>query len=193
MIGDMIAKVRKEKGITKTELAKLTKINIGHLTHIEKGERNPSHKALKNICKALDIPYQQLMYTYDKSLNEEQEQYNLIEHISYNKVLAVNNISNFIDCPASIPSSSIAIRIQDDSMAPLLQKNAYAFIEFNSLLDNKEIGLFQFNDKILFRKFYLKNGKIILKAQNKEYEDIIIDDEDNFFIIGKVLFEKKLK
>lgn len=47
MIGDMIAKVRKEKGMTKTELAKITGINIGHLTHIEKGERNPSHKALK--------------------------------------------------------------------------------------------------------------------------------------------------
>ena len=72
MIGDMIAKVRKEKGITKTELARITGINIGHLTHIEKGERNPSHKALKNICKALDIPYQQLMYTYDKELNEDQ-------------------------------------------------------------------------------------------------------------------------
>lgn len=69
MIGDMIAKVRKEKGMTKTELAKITGINIGHLTHIEKGERNPSHKALKNICKALDVPYQQLMYTYDKELN----------------------------------------------------------------------------------------------------------------------------
>ena len=38
MIGDMIAKVRKEKGITKTELARITGINIGHLTHIEKGE-----------------------------------------------------------------------------------------------------------------------------------------------------------
>ena len=82
MIGDMIAKVRKEKGITKTELAKITGINIGHLTHIEKGERNPSHKALKNICKALDIPYQQLMYTYDKELNEDQENYNFIKHIS---------------------------------------------------------------------------------------------------------------
>ena len=191
MIGDMIAKVRKEKGITKTELAKLTKINIGHLTHIEKGERNPSHKALKNICKALDIPYQQLMYTYDKALNEEQEQYNLIQHISYNKVLAVNSISDFIDCPSSIPSSSIAIKIPDKSMEPLLINGNYAFIEFNSLLDNKEIGLFKVNNKILFRKFHLKNGVITLKAQNKEFTDVVIQNTDEFFIIGKVLFEKK--
>ena len=51
MIGDMIAKVRKEKGMSKTEISRLTNINIGHLIHFEKGERNPSHKALKNICK----------------------------------------------------------------------------------------------------------------------------------------------
>ena len=92
MIGDMIAKARKAKGMTKTELARLTDINIGHLTHIEKGERNPSHKALRNICKALDIPYQQLMFTYDKMINEEQESYKVVEHISYNKILAVDSL-----------------------------------------------------------------------------------------------------
>ena len=37
MLGSMISKIRKEKHITKVELAKRTKINIGHLTHIEKG------------------------------------------------------------------------------------------------------------------------------------------------------------
>ena len=52
MIGDMIAKIRKEKNMSKTELAEKTNINIGHLTHIEKGERSPSYKALKAICIA---------------------------------------------------------------------------------------------------------------------------------------------
>ena len=56
MIGNMLAKARKDKGMTKTDLAKVTDINIGHLTHIEKGERNPSHKALKVICKAIRNP-----------------------------------------------------------------------------------------------------------------------------------------
>ena len=36
MIGEMLSKIRKEKGMSKTELANETKINIGHLTHIEK-------------------------------------------------------------------------------------------------------------------------------------------------------------
>ena len=187
MIGDMIAKVRTEKGMTKTELAKLTNINIGHLTHIEKGERNPSHKALKNICKALDIPYQQLMYTYDKQVSEEQENYGFINHISYNKILAINNIQDFINCPSNMPSASLAIKITDNSMNPKLKKNDYAFIEFNSLLNNKDVGLFYINKKILIRRFIIRKNKIILKADNTDFDEIIISDSDSFYIIGKIL------
>ena len=187
MIGDMIAKIRKEKGMTKPELAEMTGINIGHLTHIEKGERNPSHKALRNICKALDVPYQQLMYTYDKVLNEDQEKYGLVEHISYNKVLAVDNVNSFIDCPSSVPSASIAVKVLDDSMEPVCKKDEYVFIELNSPLTTKDIGLFSVNGEIIIRKFYFKKGKYTLKAENKSVKDIAITDSDDFYIIGKVL------
>lgn len=186
MIGDMIAKARKEKGMSKTVLARLTDINIGHLTHIEKGERNPSHKALKNICQALNIPYQQLMYTYDKVINEEQEDYNVVRHISYNKLLAVDSIGGFVDCPPDLPSSAIALKVRDDSMAPKIAKNSYVFVEFNTPLNSKDFGIFSYNDKILIRKFINKNGKITLKALNDKFNDIKILDSDTFYIIGKV-------
>ena len=78
MLGGMISKIRTDKKMTKVELAKKTKINIGHLTHIEKGERNPSHKALRIICKALGIPYQTMMYMYDKEITEDCERYKML-------------------------------------------------------------------------------------------------------------------
>ena len=187
MIGDMIAKVRREKGITKTELAKLTDINIGHLTHIEKGERNPSHKALKNICKALDIPYQQLMYTYDKQISEEQANYDVVNHISYNKILAIDSIEGFVNCPSSVPSSAIAVKITDDAMCNSFDMGSYAYIEFNSPLNPRDIGLFSYNGKIMIRKFSLRKGNIILKAENKEIPEIQVKSHDEFYIIGKVL------
>lgn len=187
MIGDMIAKIRKEKGMTKTELARLTDINIGHLTHIEKGERNPSHKALKNICNALDVPYQQLMYTYDKQISEEQESYGFINHIAYNKVIAVNNLDTFIDCPSSAASASLAVKVDNNSMEPAIKKNSYIFVEFNSLLNTKEIGIFSVNGTILIRRFIVHKNKTILRADNKEIEDIDVTNLDNFYIIGKIL------
>ena len=187
MIGDMIAKARKEKKMTKTELAKLTDINIGHLTHIEKGERNPSHKALKNICKALDIPYQQLMYTYDKTISEDQENYHVVNHISYSKLLAVDSISGFIDCPPEFPSSSIAFRVPDDSMDPVYPKDSYVYVEFNTPLNNKDYGLFSVNGQIYIRRFSAKKDKIVLKAENPNYADITVSDQEEFYMIGKIL------
>ena len=68
MVGDMISRIREEKKITKSDLARLTNINVGHISHLENEERNPSHRALKTICRAMEIPYQPLMYTYDKVL-----------------------------------------------------------------------------------------------------------------------------
>ena len=65
MIGDVLSKARKDISMTKTKLSEKTDINIGHLTHIEQGKRNPSHKALRNLCDALNLPYQPLMHTYD--------------------------------------------------------------------------------------------------------------------------------
>ena len=49
--------------------------------------------------------------TYDKQISEEQESYGFINHISYNKVLAVSNLQSFMDCPSNMPSASLAIKI----------------------------------------------------------------------------------
>ena len=72
-------------------------------------------------------------------------------------------------------------------MEPTLEKNSYAFLEFNSLLNNKEIGLFNLNKKTIIRRFYNKKGKITLKADNPSIEDIVVGPEDTLYIIGKFL------
>ena len=177
MIGDMIERVRNEKNVAKS----------GHITHIEKGERNPSHRALKTICRALEIPYQPLMYTYDKVFSDEQKNNNMPEHISYDKIVAVSSADSFITCPVDLPSASIALKVEDNSMAPRLEKGVYAFIEFNTPLDNKDIGLIEFNGKIMIRRYVIRKDDLVLRADNKEFPDIIISEKDTYNIIGKVI------
>lgn len=186
MIGNMISKIRREQGITKTELANQTNINIGHLTHIEKGERNPSHKALKSICSALDIPYQQLLYTYDKNLSDEQVEYGYIDYVSYNKIPAISKVDDYINCPAEFSNASFAYKVPDSSMEPLIKKGSYAFVEINGLVENKAIGLFKLNNTYLVRKLLYKKDKFILKADNKDIKDITINSHDSFQIIGRI-------
>ncbi len=186
MIGNMLSKIRKEKRITKTKLAELTDINIGHLTHIEKGERNPSHKALKSICNALEIPYQELLYTYDKELTDEQIEYDYINHISYDKVPAFSNLDGFVDCPAKFSNASFAYKVPDDSMAPLIKDGSYVYVEQNAILANKDIGLFFYNGEFYIRHLLYRKDKFVLKARDKELKDITVSKNDNFYVIGRI-------
>ena len=188
MIGNMIAMIRKEKGVTKTELAQITGINIGHLTHIEKGERNPSHKALSSICEALNIPFEELLHTYDKTLSVEQEKCNYLNYIPYNKVPVFSGLEDFITCPAKYAHASFAYVIPDNSMEPVFTKGSHVFVEIAGLLENKDYGLFHADGKFLVRKFLYRKGGFVLRAENKdlEIEDILVSDLKSFEIIGKI-------
>ena len=187
MIGDMISRIRTERNMSKAELARHTNINIGHIAHIEKEERNPSHRALRSICRALEIPCQPLMYTYDKIFTEEQKINKMPEHISYNKILAVNSLDSFIECPVDFPTAALALKVTDDSMSPRLEKGVFAFIELNSPLENKDIGLFEYEGKIIMRRYVIRKDSLVLRADNKEFTDIILNDNTKYTIIGKIL------
>lgn len=191
MLGSMISKIRKEKHMTKVELAKKTDINIGHLTHIEKGERNPSHKALKSITKALNVPYKIISHLYDTQITEDYKRCNMINHLSYDKVLAIDSYSNFIDCPSNVSNASIAIKIKDNVMEPYLLKDSYGFLELNVPLNNKDVGLFKYNGEFLVRRFIIRKDKLVLRADNKNYNDINLSEDSDFTIIGRILNPNK--
>lgn len=185
MLGNLIAKIRKEKNITKTELSNLTDINIGHLTHIEKGDRNPSYSALNTICNSLKIPTRPISNTYHQTLTDEQLEYKYTNYIAYNKIPAISSIDTYIECPYDFSNAAFAFKISDSAMSPLFSKNSYIFIEPCGSLENKDIGLFKYNDEFLIRRLIYKNGKFILKANNKNYKNIKISVFDDFIIIGK--------
>jgi transcriptional regulator with XRE-family HTH domain len=186
MIGHMISKIRKEKGISKTQLASETDINIGHLTHIEKGERNPSHKALKEICYALNVPFQPFLYAYDQVLSKEQIDNKYLNYISYNKVPAISKVDEYIECPYDFAKASFAYKVPDDAMAPIIKKGSYAFVEVNGLIENKAIGLFKLNDEYIIRRLMYKKDKFILRADNKNVKDISVSSKDSFQILGRI-------
>lgn len=187
MLGKLISKIRKDKNISKAMLSREAHIDTGHISHIEKGDRTPSHKSLKRICDCLEIPYQPLMYSYDKEFTQEQLDYNIENKICYDKIWAVNKIDSLIQCPTAMSSASLAIRVPDDSMEPLLTSGSYAFVEFNTPLNSKDIGLFNYKNEYLFRKFIVRKNILILRALKNDIPDIKINFNEPLIIIGKVL------
>ena len=72
-------------------------------------------------------------------------------------------------------------------MEPTFKAHSYVFVEFNTPLNSKDYGVFSVNGEIVIRKFTAKKDKITLKADNKDYKDVVIKDSDDFYIIGKIL------
>ena len=127
------------------------------------------------------------MSIYDKNLTDDQINYKVFDHINYNKIISVDSSYSLIDCPENMYNASIAIKIHDNSMEPTLKINNQAFIELGAPLENKDIGLFLYDDEILMRRFIIRKTSLVLRADNKNLPDIILSENDNFKIIGKVL------
>lgn len=134
----------------------------------------------------MGVPYQPLFSTYDKELDEKQQEYQYINHLFYNKVPAISAFDNFIDCPANFSNASFACKAPDNSMFPIIQQGSYVFVEVNGLIKNKEVGLFKINNELLIRKLIYKRDHFVLKANDKKFKDITISDSDDFQIIGKI-------
>jgi SOS-response transcriptional repressor LexA len=132
------------------------------------------------------------MFTYDKCVNEEQESYNLVKHISYNKLIAIDNIGGFIDCPADIPSSAVALKVKDDSMEDDgIRKNNFAIVRLTSAPIDKSIVLFvsRASGEYYIRR-YFRDGHIVSmmpSSQSGEYSPVRYDERDtDYEIVGYV-------
>ena len=187
MIGEVLAKIRRGKNIRSADVCKKTKLDMGHFSHIETEKRNPSIRAFKSICNAIDTPFLPLMNLFDYNLSEEQKKYKAIEHLEYNKIPAFDSISAFIPCPGNFTNVSMALKIADNSMEPLLMQNSYAFIAPNIPLNHRDIGLFLYNGEIMIKRFLIRKNNLVLKSENKEIKDIKLTEDDNFIIIGKIV------
>ena len=187
MIGEVLAKIRKQKNILSADVCKKTKIDMGHFSHIETEKRNPSLKAFKSICSAIDTPFMPLMNIFDYNLTEEQRKYNIFNHLEYNMVPAFDSISSYIQCPGSMQNASLALKMYDKSMEPLISKNTYVYVALNIPLNHRDIGIFLYNNKIIIRRFLIRKNGLVLKPENNEYFDIKLLEKDNFTIIGKAL------
>lgn len=57
-----LAEVRKEKGLSQSELAKMVGVSRNTISSIETGQFNPTAKLALILCIALDMKFEELFY-----------------------------------------------------------------------------------------------------------------------------------
>lgn len=83
LLGAHIAKIRKERGLTQSELAELIDVAFETVSRLERGISIPSLRTLEKIGNALDIPLKSL---FDFEYSQKQKGFSTEKEIS--KLLA---------------------------------------------------------------------------------------------------------
>jgi transcriptional regulator with XRE-family HTH domain len=93
IVGAKIAHYRAIKGLTQTELAKQAELSTSYISHIEKGVRFPTFKAIVKIAKVLNVSWEEL----GKSpVTKRLEDLNMPEQEKQKISSIVNTISSFL-------------------------------------------------------------------------------------------------
>lgn len=106
----------------------------------------------------------------------------------------INTLSGAVYQNESEQSDSSYFFLRDASMEPLISLNAHIKIvkTKKELLKNRDVVAFSSKNSRtpLVRRYYEKNGSILLIPENKDHEVFLYDDSNEFNYVGKVISYK---
>ena len=100
-------------------------------------------------------------------------------------ISAVENIEKYIPTnPISSPVDFF-LRVKGDSMKDIgIIENDLVGVKKASTAENGSVVVARLEDEVTLKRFVQENGKIKLVAENKNYDDILIDQNSGFCLEG---------
>ncbi|QTJ50516.1 helix-turn-helix domain-containing protein [Dolosigranulum pigrum] len=92
-----------------------------------------------------------------------------------------------IELNGHVPPHDLAFEVRGDSMEPVFENGEIVFVKKTQDIHNGQIIAVQINEEAFIKKVYITNDHMRLVSLNKEYEDIIANEQDDIRIVGKVL------
>ncbi|WP_242384546.1 helix-turn-helix domain-containing protein [Enterococcus faecalis] len=83
--------------------------------------------------------------------------------------------------------ADFCLSVNGDSMEPIFNDNDYVFVKRQSEIFSGNIGVVIVNGESFLKRIWFENNNIRLESFNKKYKDIIITENDEFRIVGKVV------
>lgn len=180
-------------------------------------EESNDNNSIETIYNQLEPPRQQKVYDFAENQLKEQEQEikrenNPITSLEqfrkkkeeetvygttkwYGAVSAgtgeflTDETCEEIELPVEqIPDEAdFCLSVNGDSMEPIFHDNDYVFVKRQSVIFSGNIGVVIVNGESFLKRIWFENNNIRLESFNKKYKDIIITENDEFKIVGKVV------
>lgn len=162
------------------------------LSQYVSGKVEPSQEKLTLLSLALNVSEPWLM-GYDVPKQEITSNPNsgisvpLVGTIAAGTpILAEENIERYFNIDSSI-KADFCLRIKGDSMINEgIHNNDIVFIHQQPILENGEIGAVIIDGEATLKRFYKTDTGIVLQPANEKYAPIIVDENSNLIIAGKL-------
>ena len=155
-------------------------------------------KELSIIYNKLESKRQAKVYDFASRQLDEQNglQEDKVVYLVRGRQSAAGSMIHVDDVDAEmgvLPSSIVPnganelVQITGDSMEPLIKKGSEVYLRYQPIVEDGEVAIVRIEDDGVTCKYLYRDGKnVILKSENPEYEDIVVDAE-KVSVIGKVL------
>jgi repressor LexA len=210
-LGDRIRELRKNKGLTQTQLGKMIGVQCAAIKKYEYNEVNLPVSKLEKIADIFDVSTDYLLGKSDWRNEKERQakfsewdaKYNPGGNLAKETASFEKTLKLFV-MPASAgtgewlgegseyeytyfddtPSNAdFAIRVRGDSMEPMYSDNDIVFVKANSMVEPGQIGIFCINGEGYLKQ--LQGNRLI--SLNPKYAPVQINDSDSFFCAGRVI------
>ncbi len=129
----------------------------------------------------------------------EEEDYDVIELPLYStkasagigKYLGDNDPFELIKFPLNkiTRKADFAVQIAGDSMERIIKDGQTIFVKSTAQVEPNQIGLFLYNEEVFCKRLVIDKRKhsVILRSENENYKDIVIEDTSELRTLGLVL------
>jgi lexA repressor len=211
-IGIFLKNRREELGYSTNQMLMKTDVEKSDISRIENGKKrkiNPIQ--LKKIAKALKLDVIELfkmvgfldedieIHTKKESFEIKNAIRNVIYLPVYGKASAGNGYLNLEQeiykmpiLDEDFPDGCFFVKIEGNSMEPTIIEGEFALVDPNDIdYQKNKIYVVTYDDESFIKRMVIdeRTGIVILKSDNQDYDDILIDREKQEYlnINGKVI------
>ncbi len=199
-LGEYINNIREHRGLGHNQLAILSGIDGSVLHKILYGsvkKVNPFH--LQALAKVLRIDYKilyQIVGYLDSTEGYTETLINTDSSIPvFSKIfpgesgkIIFGQVLEYVNSTTNNYNKEfIGVKIDDCSMEHTIPDKSTIIIDTNSNVLSEDVGVFIVNNELLIRRFLERNGSKLLIADNGSFYPIIINESDNFYVVGKII------
>lgn len=207
-VNEIIKKRRKELGLTLKDVADKLGVSESLISRYESND-------VKNMGIDKLIPLAEVLKTTPVYLmglenNKKQEDSNIdinnvINGDEFVMIPLYSSISagygseeaEFIEMIAipglKNPQECFGVIVKGDSMEDKIESGSTIIVRRDSVIEPGQIGAFSFNNKSYVKQKKVYGNTIVLHSYNDKYEDLLVDEAEEFKEYGKVIMSINIK